>query len=374
MNDGQNGPIPSEVRERIIVRTSVLGIVANLLLAAFKAVVGILSNSIAVTLDAVNNLTDAMSSVVTIVGTKLAGKEPDKKHPLGYGRIEYLTTMIIAAIILYAGISSLIESIRGIIDPETAEYSTVTMVILGSAIFVKIFLGRHFIRTGKKVNSGSLVASGKDALYDAILSTSVFLSAVIFLLWNISLEAYVGLAIAAFIIKSGVEILIETLNDILGKRMDRELVDSVKQTICEDERVSGAYDLILHSYGPERTIGSVHIEVPVDMRADELDALERRISKKVYSRHGIIMGGIGIYTLNERDRPIREDITRIVMSHEGILQVHGFYIDRKDRILNMDIVIDYSIKDRTTLCESVKKEIEESYPDYDVHLNMDADI
>ena len=279
-------------RDRIIIRTSVIGIAANLLLAGFKAAVGLIANSIAVILDAVNNLSDALSSVITIVGTKLAGKKPDKKHPLGHGRIEYLSAMIVAAIVLYAGITSAVESVKKIIHPVKADYSAVSLIIIASAVVVKLLLGRYVKRIGDKVNSGSLSASGSDALFDAILSASVLLSAIIFMVSGVSLEAYVGAAISVFIIKSGIEMLMETLDEILGKRVDREYLNGIRATICEDEDVHGAYDLILHSYGPERYVGSVHVEVPDTMRAEEIDAMERRIAENVYAKHGVIMTGM----------------------------------------------------------------------------------
>ena len=299
-------------RDQVIVRTSVIGIIANVFLAAFKAVVGIVSNSIAVTLDAVNNLSDALSSVITIVGTKLASKKPDKKHPLGYGRIEYLSAMIVAAIVLYAGITSFVESVKKIIHPEKPDYSAVSLIIIGSAVVVKLLLGRYVKAQGEKVNSGSLIASGSDALFDAILSASVLLSAVIFKLTGLSLEAYVGVVISCIIIKSGYEMLSETLDDILGSRADRELVAGIRKTICEDEAVSGAYDMYLHAYGPERYYGSVHVEVPDTMTADEIDLMERRIAEKVYVKHGVAMTGIGIYSVNTRDEEVKNKQTNAV--------------------------------------------------------------
>ena len=187
-------------REKVIVRTSIIGIVVNVLLAAFKAAVGFLSNSIAVTLDAVNNLSDALSSVITIIGAKLAGKKPDKKHPLGYGRIEYLSAMIVAAIVLYAGITSLVESVKKIIHPEAADYSPVSLLIIAVAIVAKLVLGRYVKKQGEKVNSAALIASGSDASFDAILSASVLASAIIYLVFHVSLEAYVGVIISIVII------------------------------------------------------------------------------------------------------------------------------------------------------------------------------
>ena len=188
----------SAAREKAIVKTSIIGILTNVFLVVFKAVVGILSNSIAIILDAVNNLSDALSSVVTIIGAKLGAKQPDKKHPLGYGRIEYLSSMIVAAIVLYAGITSMVESVKAIFSPEKAEYSAISLIIISVAIVVKLILGQYVKRQGKKHNSGALTASGSDALFDAILSASVLASAIIYLIWGISLEAYVGVIISVF--------------------------------------------------------------------------------------------------------------------------------------------------------------------------------
>ena len=274
-------------REKTIVKTSVIGIIANVMLSAFKAFVGFASNSIAVTLDAVNNLSDALSSVVTIIGAKLGAKQPDKKHPLGYGRIEYLSSMIVAAIVLYAGITSLVESVKKIISPETADYNAVSLIIISVAIVVKLILGMYVRKKGKKVNSGALTASGSDALFDAVLSASVLASAVIFLIWGISLEAYVGVVIAGFIIKAGIEMMIETLNDIIGKREDAESIKELKQVICEEEAVLGAYDITLFNYGPNKNYGSVHIELPDTMTVNEVDLITRRIQVNVFQKTGV---------------------------------------------------------------------------------------
>ena len=377
MADAGNDAIVIPNRERIIVRTSIIGILANLFLALFKAIVGFASNSIAVILDAVNNLTDALSSVITIIGTKLAGKKPDKKHPLGYGRVEYLTAMIIAAIILYAGISALFESVDKIINPAEADYSVISLVIIGSAVIVKVFLGRYVRSVGKKVNSSSLVASGTDALYDAILSASVFMSAIIFTIWGLSLEAYVGILISVMIIRAGIEILRDTLDDIIGKRTDEGLTDAIKETICSHENVSGAYDLILHTYGPERIIGSVHIEVPCTMTADELDKLQREIAADVMQKHGIIMAGIGVYALdtcNEEAMRIRSEISDIVMSHEGVVQMHGFHADTENKTIVFDLIIDYDLSDRDSLYCHIDDELRSKYPDYTIRMTLDADV
>ena len=271
-------------RERVIVRTSIVGILTNVLLAGFKAAVGLLSHSIAVILDAVNNLSDALSSVVTIIGAKLGAKQPDKKHPLGYGRIEYISSMIVAAIVLYAGLTSLVESVKKIIHPEAADYSTVALIIIAVAILAKLALGTYVKKQGQKVNSGALVASGSDALFDAILSASVLASAIVYLVWHVSLEAYVGVVIAIFILKAGVEMMLETLDDIIGKREDAETTRELKRIVCQQEGVLGAYDVTLFNYGPDRNYGSVHVELPDTMTVDEVDRLTRRIQLEVFQK------------------------------------------------------------------------------------------
>ena len=218
-------------REKTIIRTSIIGIIANVFLAGFKAAIGLLSNSIAITLDAVNNISDAGSSLITIVGAKLAGREPDKKHPFGYGRIEYLSAMIISVIVLYAGITSLVESVKQIIHPETPDYSVISLVIVAVAVVVKFFLGRYVKATGEKVNSDSLINSGEDARLDSVISASTLVAAVIFLAFGLSLEAWLGAIISLIIIKSGVEMLKETVSRILGENNDPELAKVIKQTV-----------------------------------------------------------------------------------------------------------------------------------------------
>ena len=364
-------------RQKIIVRTSVIGILANVFLAAFKAAVGLLANSISVVLDAVNNLSDALSSVITIIGAKLSVKPADKKHPLGYGRIEYLSSVIIAVIVLYAGISAAVESVKKIITPEAPDYSTVSLIIIAVAVLVKILLGTYVSRTGRKVNSDSLIASGKDALMDSIISASVLVAAVIYLIWGVSLEAYLGVIISIFIIKSGFEILRETISRILGERIDSELSKEIKKDLCAYDEVKGAYDLILHSYGPDKLIGSVHIEVDEHMTAPALDVLGRRITADIYEKHGVALTGISIYAINlsdpETDKLFHQ-VEKDVMAHEHVLQIHGFTLDKKTSTAVFDLVISFDLKDRQSLYKEIVRELHEKYPQYKFYVALDSDI
>ena len=363
-------------RDKVIVRTSIIGIIANVFLAAFKAAVGLISHSIAVTLDAVNNLSDALSSVITIVGTKLAAKSPDKKHPLGYGRIEYLSAMIVAAIVLYAGITSAVESIKKIIHPEAAEYSTVSLIIIAVAIAVKILLGLYVRKQGKKVSSGALTASGSDALFDAILSASVLASAIVYIITGLSLEAYVGVVISGFIIKAGIEMMIETLNDILGKRADAELSKQIKTLITEEPEVRGAYDLLINNYGPDKNVASVHIELSDTMTVDQVDVLTRRLQRKVFTETGVILTGVGVYSYNTQDDEaarVRNKVQEIVMDHEWALQMHGFYADAEAKTMRFDGVMSFDVEQQEGL-QTLYKEVKEAFPDYEVVIAPDVDI
>ncbi len=362
-------------REKIIVRTSFIGIGANVLLAAFKAIVGLLSHSIAVVLDAVNNLSDALSSVITIIGAKLGAKQPNKKHPLGYGRVEYISSMLVAAIVLYAGITSLVESVKKIFHPEKADYSALTLVIIAVAIVVKLILGAYVKAQGEKVNSGALVASGSDALFDAVLSASVLASAVICLIWNISLEAYVGVIIACFIIKAGIEMMLETLDDIIGQRSDAEITASLRKLICEDEDVRGAYDIILFNYGPNKNYGTVHIELPDTMTVDDVDRITRRIQINVFQKTGVILTGVGVYsynTTNDEAARIRNALQKAVLSNEWAMQMHGFYADTENKTLRYDVVVSFDI-DREQAQSILSELTHKMYPDYAASIVLDTD-
>ena len=364
-------------REKTIVRTSVIGIIANVFLAGFKAVIGLMTNSIAIILDAVNNISDAGSSLITIVGTKLAGREPDKKHPFGYGRIEYLSAMIISVIVLYAGITSFVESVKQIIRPETPDYNAVSLIIVAVAVVVKILLGRYVKSVGVKVNSDSLVNSGEDATLDSVISASTLVAAGIFLIFHVSLEAWLGAAISLVIVKSGLEMLRDTISQILGESNDKELAGKIRDTVMSFPDVQGAYDLVLNNYGPDTWNGSIHIEVPDTYSADRLDRLIRSIQMAVYSQHHVILTAIGVYSVNTKDEEIietRKKVSEIVFSHEYVRQMHGFYFLKDQKKMRFDIVVSFDAKDRRAVYEEVAADVQKSFPDYELQITMDTDF
>ena len=365
-------------REKTIIRTSIIGISANVFLATFKAIIGLFTGSIAIILDSVNNLSDALSSVITIIGTKLAGKPADKKHPFGHGRVEYLTALVISIIILYAGLTSFIESIKKILNPTIPDYTLISVIIISVAVFVKIFLGLFVQAMGKKVNSDSLIASGKDALMDSIISASTIAAALIFIIFHISLEAYLGVLISLAIIKAGYETLWETISKILGERIDSSLAKEIKNTINSvDKEIYGTYDLVLNNYGPDYHLGSAHIEVPDTWTADKIDQISRKISNEVYKKNGVFMSAIGIYSVNTKEDEafkIRQKVSEIVMSHKEILQMHGFYIDEEEKTMRFDMIVSFDSLNMQQLFMHVVDDVKAAFPDYEVQVQFDTDI
>ena len=339
-------------RQEKIVKTSIIGIVVNLILVAFKAFVGIATNSIAITLDAVNNLTDALSSIITIIGAKLAGKAPDKDHPYGYGRIEYFSSVIIAAIVLWAGITALMESWPKIFTPDVTNYTNVSLLIIAVAVVVKFVLGQYVKRVGEDINSQALVASGSDAFFDSILSLSTLIAAIISIFFNISLEGILGVIISIVIIKASIDMLRETLDSMIGARVDSDLSKKIKDSILEIPRI---YDLSLHNYGPEDMQGSVHVEIDDTLTALDIQKLSRHISAKIFKEFSIILT-VGIYAHNDVHKDIRDDLYNIASKYPEVLEIHGFIVYEEENLITFDIIVDFDA-DREVVKEKILTEI-----------------
>ena len=361
----------SIIREQQITRTSVIGIIANLFLAGFKAFVGLLSHSIAIVLDAVNNLTDAMSSVITILGVKLAKRRPDAKHPFGYGRIEYFSAVIIAAIVLAAGATSLVESVKKIFHPETPDYQFVTLLIVAVAVVVKLLLGRFVKAQGEKYNSDALVASGSDASFDAIISASTLVGALITLLFHVNLDGIIGAVISVFILKAGLEMLLDSMGDIMGRRPDAAITRDIRDTVNAIPGVLGAYDLVLHNYGPDSAIGSIHVEVPADTDARALHRLTREIQERIIEKFRVFLT-VGIYAIETSRQAEHEAIYNTAVRHPGVLGTHGVYIDDEKKLLTFDVVVDFTVRDKGALCRELQAELAEQFPGYTIVINCDT--
>ena len=360
-------------RNKQIIRTSVVGVAANVLLAAFKAVVGLMAGSVAVVMDALNNLSDAMSSVITIVGTKLSERPADHEHPFGHGRIEYFSAIIIAVIVLMAGIGALVESIRKIIEPTTPTFTAATLTVIVVAIVVKIVLGRYVKRQGERLKSDALIASGADALFDAVVTLATLVSAGIMLLWGVNLDGVFGILISLVILKAGWEMLSSPVNELLGSRISPEFVAELKNEVMGFDKVYGVFDIIMNSYGPDMIIGSLHVNVPDTMTAREIHGLTREISRSIYEKMHVILT-VGIYAIptgDSKQAKLQRKIMQMVSKHDEVMQVHAFFYYEEKKLVTLDIVPKDWVKDEKGLVETLRAELEERYPELTFSLVLD---
>ena len=360
-------------REHEIVKGSVIGIAGNLLLVAFKLVVGFASHSIAIVLDGVNNATDALSSIVTIVGTKLAGRRPDRRHPFGYGRVEYLTSVVIAVIILVAGLVSLRESVVKIVHPGTPSYSTITIVVIVVAILAKVALGLVFKRYGDKTHCEALIASGIDSNYDAVLSAGTLVVAFAQNLWGLNIDGIVGLIISLVVCKAGIDVLRDALGPIIGVPESKRLVKSIEEYALTFPQVHGVCDIVLDDFGPNRTLGFLRVEVADDLPACEIYQLTRQIAEGLERKHGLIaMVGICAENTTGEFAPMRAELERLVQSEPQVLATHGFYVDKEAKTCDFDLVVDFKA-DGEALERSIVEGLGQSYPTYHFNVQVDAD-
>ena len=367
----------SETRNKKIIKTSIIGIIANFILAIFKVVVGFLSGSIAIILDAVNNLSDTLSSIVTIAGVKFANRAPDKNHPLGHGRFEYLGAAIIATVISYIGFTAIFESIGKIINPNEVNYTFITFLVVSVSVIIKILLGRYYKKVAKQVDSDSLKNSGFDAMMDALISAATIVAGFIYVIWGISIEAYLATLISVFIIYSGFRMLRESFSVILGERVDSDLSRRIKQAICEIDGVYGAYDLLIHDYGTGRSYASVNIDVLDTLSVVEVDDISREVRHLVGQRFRIYVSSVGIFPINTKDKhtvEVRNNIKAMMLMNDHIRQIHGFRIDEKAKEITFDVVIDFSVKDQNALRRRIIKELKRVYPDYHFVISIDLDF
>ena len=366
-----------EARNKKIIKTSIIGIIANFILAIFKVVVGFLSGSIAIILDAVNNLSDTLSSIVTIAGVKFANRAPDKNHPLGHGRFEYLGAAIIATVISYIGFTAIFESIGKIINPNEVNYTFITFLVVSVSVIIKILLGCYYKKIAKQVDSDSLKNSGFDAMMDALISAATIVAGFIYVIWGISIEAYLATLISVFIIYSGFRMLRESFSVILGERVDSDLSRRIKQAICEIDGVYGAYDLLIHDYGTGRSYASVNIDVLDTLSVVEVDDISREVRRLVGQRFRIYVSSVGIFPINTKDKhtvEVRNNIKAMMLMNDHIRQIHGFRVDEKAKEITFDVVIDFSVKDQNALRRRIIKELKRVYPDYHFVISIDLDF
>ncbi len=362
-------------RERLITRTSLIGIFTNLALVGTKMLAGLVSGSIAIILDAVNNLTDVLSSIVTLVGTKLANRRPDKIHPHGHGRLEYLATLIVTIVIFLTGLTAIKESVAKIIDPGVVEYSFWTLAIVAVAVIVKIFLSSFVKHRGQEADSSALIASGQDALMDAILSFATLVAGILNLCFGWKLEGWLGIVIAIFIIKTALTMMSEAVATVLGQRANTGIINKIQKRLLMNDQVQAVYDLTLHDYGPNHLVGAAKIQIPSHLTAPEIHKLTRKLEVDLLRRYGVAMI-IGIYaqTPDDDTEAIWQTIKTTIKSTPEILQVHGLLVDHETKTVYYDVVIDWQVQDPAKIIRRLAKELKVWYPDYTFVGQLDPDV
>ncbi len=364
-------------RNRDIIRTGFFVIAADLLLSAAKFAVGVMANSVSIMADAVNNAGDALSALITIIGVRLSEKKPDRRHPFGYGRVEYLSSLAIGIVILYAGADMFQGAVIRILHPQQSTYSAVTLAVVSLSMVFRIFIGRHTRKKGTALSSDALIALGSDALNDSFASAATLAAAIVSLTTGRSIEAWVGAAISLLVIWSGIGTLRESCGTILGESTDLELARAIRRSIRSFPEVEGVYDIEIHSYGKNNLMGSAHIEVSDRFTVAWIDNLQRAVTRRVREETGVDLLGLSIYAINSRSEETiraRETVRGIVMSTEGARQMHGFYIDLIDKTMNFDVVADYGQGSMDSLHDEILRRVLESYPEYDVRITVEHDF
>lgn len=353
-----------ESREGVVVTVSALGILVNLACALVKIIVGAAVSSIAIISEGVNNASDCATSLITIVGTKLSAKHPTKEHPFGFGRIEYLTSLLISVLILFTGFELLKSSVELIFHPEELSVSYVTLMIVAVSAVAKLLLGTFTISEGKRIDSGSLIALGVDCRNDSVVSVITIAVMVVYLLFHVSLDAYAGIVTSLFVLKAGVEVLKDTLNDLLGQAGEKELAKKLYRIIRAEPIILNAADMMLHNYGPDAYTGSVNVEIDHGKNVGEVYAALHALQLKIMHEQNIVMV-FGIYAVDsdhEDSREMRKYIAAFVREHQHIESFHALYIDPNNQDIYVDLVVDYELPDWDGLRTEFTAYMEKAYP------------
>lgn len=363
-------------REGIIAVTSGLGIFVNIAMALIKVFIGLLVSSIAIISEGVNSAADAMSALITLVGAKLAQKHPDEKHPFGYGRIEYLVSLVIAVLILVTGIQMVISSVKLIFHPEELSISYVALAIVAGTAVIKFFLGIYTIKMGKKADSSALIGVGMEGRNDSFASVITIVSSLLFLIFHVSVDAYAGILISLLIIKAGLEVLKDTISDILGRPGEHELAVQLYREIRKTDGIISAADMMLHNYGPDAWSGSVNVEIDHNKTVGEIYQFLHRLQLHIMHEYQVTMV-FGVYAVDNEHAHIKELRKRIgefVRTQEHLKSYHAVYMDEKDHKIYCDFIVDYKLQDWDALRETFTEYITGFYPEYGVELVIETEF
>lgn len=378
-----NNDVTNEkVRGNYILLGGAVGIISNVLLFIIKLSVGLISSSIAIMADAFNNLSDATSSVITIIGFKLSDKPADAEHPFGHGRIEYISAMIVAFMVMLVGLQFIKSSVKKILNPTNVKFELITFVLLIISIFIKLWLSKFNKLLGNKIDSSALKASSADALGDVFTSTCVAISFLSSKFTSFPIDGYLGTFVALFIVYSGFTLIKETLNPLLGEAPDPNLVKKIEDMVMSYDHINGVHDLIIHNYGPSRCMASLHAEVPSNISIMEIheiiDTAEREISEKLKIYLVIHMDPICLE--GDEVKETYNFICDIISTNELIKSIHDFRVvgngDKKNILFDIVIDSEKMFKNLTTkekLKNDIIKTVKNTYPQYNCIITIDYD-
>lgn len=363
-------------REDIITVTSGLGIIANLLIASTKVLIGVISSSIAIVSEGANNFADAFTSILALLGAKLAKKHPDEKHPFGYGRIEYLASLIISTLILVTGTETLIGSVKLVFNPEEMSVSYLAIAIIAVTAVIKFFLGIYTIKMGEKASSVSLVGVGTESRNDSFASIITIVTALIYLLFHVSLDAYAGIIISLLILKAGIDVLKETLSDLLGRPGEKELATELYRRIRRTDGILAAADMMLHNYGPDSWSGSVNVEIDHNKTVGEIYRFLHELQLDIMHELNVTMV-FGVYAVDndhEEMQKLRSVIGRFAKEHRYIESFHAVYLEPETGKVYCDFIVDYKLRDWDGLRDEFIDYMHREYSPAEIELTIETEF
>ncbi|OLA68528.1 MAG: cation-efflux pump [Ruminococcus sp. 37_24] len=337
-----------KIRQKYGTLSSIVGIICNVLLFLIKYAMGTLSHSISIVSDAFNNLSDCAGCLVTLLGYKMASKPADKNHPFGHGRMEYLTSLIIAALIIFVGIELLKNSVEKIINPVEIRFSFAVLFSLVFSIAVKLWMAVFNAELGKKINSSVLTATAKDSKSDVIATSATLIALICSLFTALPVDGVMGLLVSVFILKSGYDIVKDTVDELLGKPADPEIINNIKEYVLKNDKIIGIHDLIIHSYGPGNIIGSCHVEVKSNESFTEVHDIVDSIEREIHNNLNILMT-IHMDPIEVNDmltNKCKKLVNNIIHSIDSSLDLHDFRIVSGESHTNLifDLVVPFECK------------------------------
>lgn len=365
-----------DTRDGIITTTSGIGIVANLFIALAKIIIGLLASSIAIISEGANNAADVLSSVMTLIGAKLAKKHPDEKHPFGYGRIEYISGLVIAVVILVTGIEMLMSSVKLVFHPGQISVSYIALGTVAFSAVIKFFLGNYTIKMGKKAGSGALEAVGADCRADSFASIITIISAILFIAFDWNVDAYAGVITSLLIIKAGYDALMGTLGDIIGRPGDEELAAKLYKEIRKTDGILAAVDMMLHNYGPDAWSGSVNVEIDHKKTVGEIYQFLHELQLRLMHEYNVVMV-FGVYAVDhdgEYIKELRKNIGAFAKTKENVKSFHAVYIDEKTDDIYCDFIVDYKLRDWEKIRSEFVEYMSEKYPNKNVILTIETEF